>query len=198
LIEIQLIDEINKPMKRHPQILDRKHTALLIVDVQEKINAVMMHGDLVVDSILKLIKACQTLNVPIFITEQYPKGLGPTEPQILEALEGKSPLQKMTFSCCGSQEFLEQINSQKIKQVIVTGIESHVCVQQTALDLLAQEIQVHIPKDAVSSRKELDYQTAIERMSNAGVVLTTVEAALFELLQEAGTPAFKEITKLIK
>jgi len=108
------------------------------------------------------------------------------------------PLQKMTFSCCGSQELLEQINSQKIKQVIVTGIESHVCVQQTALDLLAQEIQVHIPKDAVSSRKELDYQTALERMSSAGVVLTSVEAALFELLQEAGTPEFKKITKLIK
>jgi len=185
-------------MKRHPQILDRKHTALLIVDVQEKINAVMMHGKLVVDSILKLIKACQTLNVPIFITEQYPKGLGPTEPQILQALQGQSPLQKITFSCCGSQELLEQINSQKIKQVIVTGIESHVCVQQTALDLLAQEIQVHIPKDAVSSRKELDYQTAMERMSNAGVVLTSVEAALFELLQEAGTPEFKEVVKLIK
>ena len=184
-------------MKRHPQILDRKHTALLIVDVQDKINAVMMHGDLVVDNILKLIKACQILNVPIFITEQYPKGLGPTEPQILQALQGQSPLQKMTFSCCGSQELLEQIKSQKIKQVIVTGIESHVCVQQTALDLLAQEIQVHIPKDAVSSRKELDYQTALARMSNAGVVLTSVEAALFELLQEAGTPEFKKITKLI-
>ena len=94
-------------MKRHPQILDRKHTALLIVDVQEKINAVMMQGNLVVDSILKLIKACQILNVAIFITEQYPKGLGPTEPKILQALQGQSPLQKMTFSCCGSQELLE-------------------------------------------------------------------------------------------
>lgn len=184
-------------MKRHPQILDRKHTALLIVDVQEKINAVMMQGNLVVDSILKLIKACQTLNVAIFITEQYPKGLGPTEPKILQALQGQSPLQKMTFSCCGSQEFLEKINGQNIKQVIVTGIESHVCVQQTALDLLVQEIQVHIPKDAVSSRKELDYQTALERMSNAGVVLTSVEALLFELLQEAGTPELKEVVKLI-
>ncbi len=185
-------------MKRHPQILDRNQTALLIVDVQEKINFVMMHGDLVVESILKLIKACQILNVPIFITEQYPKGLGPTEPQILQALDGKIPLQKMTFSCCGSQELLQQINHLKVRQVILTGIESHVCVQQTALDLLAQEIQVHIPKDAVSSRKELDYQTALARMSNAGVVLTSVEAALFELLQEAGTPEFKEVTKLIK
>jgi nicotinamidase-related amidase len=185
-------------MKRHPQILNRNQTALLIVDVQQKINAVMMHPDLVVDSIVKLIKACQILNVPIFITEQYPKGLGPTEPKILEALGGSTPIQKMTFSCCGVKDLLFQLQEKNIRQVMVTGIECHVCVQQTALDLLAENLHVHVPKDAVSSRKELDYQTALERMSKAGVVLTTVETALFELLEEAGTPEFKEVSKLIK
>lgn len=185
-------------MNRHPQILNRNRTALLIVDVQQKINAVMMHADTVVESIVKLIKSCQILNVPIFITEQYPKGLGPTEPKILEALEGKTPIQKMTFSCCGAEELCSKLHDKNIQQLIVTGIESHVCVQQTALDLLANELQVHVPKDAVSSRKELDYQTALERMAKAGVVLTTVEAALFELLEEAGTPDFKEVSKLIK
>jgi nicotinamidase-related amidase len=185
-------------MIRHPEILNKSQTALLIVDVQQKINAVMMHPDTVVESIVKLIKACQILNVPIFITEQYPKGLGPTETKILQALDGNRPIQKMTFSCCGADHLLKQLKDNRIRQVIITGIESHVCVQQTALDLLAQNIQVHIPKDAVSSRKELDYQTALERMSKAGIVLTTVEAALFELLQQAGTPEFKQITQLIK
>ncbi|MFQ5864324.1 MAG: hydrolase [bacterium] len=185
-------------MKRHPDILNRNQTALLIVDVQQKINAMMMHADTVVSSIVKLIKACQILNVPIFITEQYPKGLGPTERKILQALEGKTPIQKMTFSCCADEELIQQFKNNNIQQVIVTGIECHVCVQQTALDLLAQNMQVHVPKDAVSSRKELDYQTALDRMSKAGVVLTTVEATLFELLEEAGTPEFKEIAKLIK
>lgn len=185
-------------MKRHEQIINRNRTALLIVDVQQKINAVMMHPDTVVESIVKLIKACQILNVPIFITEQYPQGLGPTEPKILEALEVKRLTQKLTFSCCGIEKLNSQLKEKNIQQIIVTGIESHVCVQQTALDLLANNFEVHVPKDATSSRKELDYQTAVERMSKAGVVLTTVEAALFELLEEAGTPEFKEISKLIK
>lgn len=185
-------------MKRHPKILNKNKSALLIVDVQKKINAVMQAGDLVVENIVKLIKACHILNIPIFITEQYPKGLGPTESKILDALHGEQPIQKMTFSCCGVEELDSALKQQNIQQIIVTGIEAHVCVQQTALDLLAQNLQVHIPKDAVSSRKELDYQTALERMSKAGVVLTSVEAALFELLEVAGTLEFKEVTNLIK
>ncbi|MFQ6112988.1 MAG: hydrolase [bacterium] len=185
-------------MQRHPEILNRKQTGLLIVDVQTKINATMMHPDMVVDSIVKLIKACQILNVPIFITEQYPKGLGPTETRILEALQGEAPIQKMTFSCCANEQLVKQLKANNIQQVIVTGIESHVCVQQTALDLLARDLQVHVPKDAVSSRKELDYRTALERMCKAGVILTTVETALFELLQQAGTPEFKEVAKFVK
>lgn len=158
----------------------------------------MFQGPTVVENIVKLIKTAQTLNVPILITEQYPKGLGPTEPQILEALDQRPPIQKMTFSCCGAQEFVAELKQKAVRQVIVTGIETHVCVQQTALDLLARDFQVHVPKDAVSSRKKLDHQTALERMSKAGVVLTTLESALFELLEEAGTAKFKEVSKLIK
>lgn len=185
-------------MTRHPQILNRKTTALLIVDVQQKINAVMLHREQVVISIVKLIKGCQILQVPIFITEQYPQGLGHTEPAILQALEGALPFQKMTFSCCGAAALIDELKNRGVQQVVVTGIESHVCVQQTALDLLAQGFQVHLPKDAVSSRKALDYETALERMAKSGVVLTTVESVLFELLERAGTPDFKEVSKLIK
>lgn len=185
-------------MTHHPQILVRRHTALLIVDVQQKINAVMLHRERVLDNIIKLIRAGQILDIPIFITEQYPKGLGPTEPKILDALQGRHPIQKMTFSCCGAGDVLDQLQQRKIQQVIVSGIESHVCVLQTALDLLSHKLQVHVPGDAVSSRKQIDYETALERMSKAGVVITTVEACLFELLEEAGTPEFKQVSKLIK
>jgi len=185
-------------MNRHSQILNRKQTALLIVDVQQRINSVVMDGRGVVQNIVKLIEGCKVFDIPIFITEQYPKGLGPTEPALIEALEGQTPLQKMTFSCCGSQDFVEHLMSHNTKQLIVTGIEAHVCVLQTALDLLAQNFQVHIPKDAVSSRKELDYKTALDQMSQAGAILTTVETVLFEILEEAGTPEFKKVSKLIK
>ncbi|MFQ5706663.1 MAG: hydrolase [bacterium] len=185
-------------MKRHPQILNRKQTALLIVDVQERINAVMHHRQTVVESILKLIKTCQILDVPIFITEQYPKGLGATEAEILAALGDTTPIQKMTFSCCGDAGLLTQLEQKNIRQVIVTGIECHVCVQQTALDLLAHHLQVHIPRDAVSSRKLLDYETALDRMAKTGAVLTTVESAVFELLEKAGTTEFKQVARLIK
>ncbi len=143
-------------MKRHPQILNRRHAALLIVDVQQRIHAVMFHKERLVKSIVKLIKGCQALQVPIFITEQYPQGLGSTEAEILQALQGQAPVQKMTFSCCGAEELISKLRESGIKQIVVAGIESHVCVQQTALDLLAQEFQVQVPKEAVSSRKELD------------------------------------------
>lgn len=185
-------------VKRHPQILKRKQTALLIVDVQEKINAVMLDREFLLNNIVKLIRGCQILDVPIFITEQYPKGLGPTESAIMEALGHATPLQKMTFSCCGATELLPSLKTKHIKQVMVTGIEAHVCVQQTALDLLAQGYQVHVIRDGVSSRKTTDAEAALARMQNAGAVLNTTEAALFEMLERAGTPQFKEISCLVK
>ncbi len=185
-------------MQRHPQLLDRTRSGLLIVDIQQRINAVMFQGEQVVRNAVKLIRAARTLNVPIFITEQYPQGLGPTEPAVVEALEGVAPLQKMTFSCCGLPELVQNLKERPTRQVVVTGIETHVCVLQTVLDLLAQGFQVHVPCDAVSSRKELDHETALQRMAQAGAVVTTLEAVLFEWLQQAGTPEFKEVARLIK
>lgn len=185
-------------MERHPHILQRERSALLIVDVQEKINAVMRHGPEVVSSVVKLIEACKILNLPIFVTEQYPKGLGSTEPEILQALGDTLVVQKMTFSCCGEGQVLLQLQRSSRQQVVLVGIEAHVCVQQTALDLLHHGYQVHIPKDAVSSRKKLDYKTALDRLSREGAIITTVESVLFEWLVEAGTPEFKQISKLIK
>jgi nicotinamidase-related amidase len=185
-------------MKRHPHILQKKQTALLIIDVQEKINAVMLDREYLLKNTIKLIKGCKILGVPIFMTEQYPKGLGPTEPEIKEALGDISPMQKMTFSCCGVDGVLSILKKKNIKQVVIGGIEAHVCVQQTALDLLANGYQVHVIRDAVSSRKTTDAEAALARLQTAGAVISTVEAALFELLERAGTPQFKEISQLVK
>ncbi len=184
-------------MKRHPQILNRAHTALLVVDAQTKLNAVVRNGQQVVEGIVKLVKGFRVLNLPVFSTEQYPQGLGPTDPSITEVLDS-APFQKMSFSCSTVDDLTSQLHQNNVKQVLLVGTEAHVCVQQTALDLLAENFQVQVGVDVVSSRKELDYRTALERMSKAGVILTTVEAALFELLEVSGTSEFKEIARLIK
>lgn len=184
-------------MKRHPQILNREHTALLVIDAQTKLNVVVQNGMQMVEGIVKLVKAFRVLDLPVFSTEQYPQGLGATDPSITEVLDSV-PFQKMSFSCSTVEELRSQLHQRKVQQVLIAGTEAHVCVQQTALDLLAEDFQVQVGVDVVSSRKELDYRTALNRMSKAGVILTTVEAALFELLEVSGTSEFKEIAALIK
>ena len=184
-------------MKRHPQILNPAHTALLVVDAQTKLNAVVQNGKLVVEGIVKLVKGFRVLDLPVFSTEQYPQGLGSTDPSITEVLD-LPPFQKLSFSCITLEELTSELRQRKVQQVLIAGTEAHVCVQQTALDLLAEDFQVQVGVDVVSSRKELDYRTALERMSKAGVILTTVEAALFELLEVSGTSEFREIAKLIR
>jgi len=185
-------------MPRHKTILNRKNTGLLVIDIQQRINAVMKFRVRVVKNTVKLIEGFNILNVPIFITEQYRKGLGPTEKQILDALTKPAIVEKINFSCCAAIPFMKQLRSKNIKQVVVCGIETHVCVLQTCLDLLAEGFQVYLVTDAISSRRRLDHQTAIDRMQNAGVIFTTTETALFELLEQAGTPEFKQISQLVK
>jgi nicotinamidase-related amidase len=183
---------------RHSTILKREETALLIIDIQEKIFRVMLNPEIVIQNTIKLIEGFKILDSPIFATEQYPKGLGETETRIKEALKNVVPIQKMTFSCYGAGDLFEILNYRKIKRVVVAGIESHVCVQQTALDLLANDFQVSLAADACSSRKEVDYSMALERMRKAGVIVTTTEAILFELLNVCGTEEFKKISKIVK
>jgi nicotinamidase-related amidase len=113
-------------------------------------------------------------------------------------LQTALPLQKMTFSCCGSEDLMSALNAKGIRQAVLVGIETHVCVLQTALDLLARNFQVHVVRDAVSSRHELDHQAALQRMAQAGAIVTTAEAVLFELMARADIAEFKEVSKLIK
>lgn len=183
---------------RFKNLLNREKTCLLIIDLQEKILKVMDSPEEVLSNTLKLIKGVQILNVPVFITEQYPKGLGPTITEISELLSSQAPVQKLTFSCSGAGDLLSVLKSKNIEQVIVCGIESHVCVQQSVLDLLANGFQVNLAADAVASRKKKDYDFALRRMEKHGAEITTTEAILFELLNVCGTDEFKQVSKIIK
>jgi nicotinamidase-related amidase len=183
---------------RHATLLDRRQAALLVIDVQDRVHAVMRYRETVESNAIKLIRGCQLLRVPIFLTEQYPKGLGHTISSLRQALQTTLPLQKMTFSCCGSAELMPALQKREIRQAVLVGIETHVCVLQTALDLLANNYQVHVVRDAVSSRHDLDHQAALQRLAQAGAIITTAESALFELMERADTPEFKEVSKLIK
>jgi nicotinamidase-related amidase len=185
-------------MKRNPIILRKESTALLIIDLQERILPVIRNYESVLDNTVKLIKGFRTFHLPIYFTEQYPKGLGPTSQIILNELEGYSAIQKMSFSCSRAGDLFDELHKKKLSQIVVCGVESHVCVQQTVLDLIANDFQVDVSADAVSSRKEIDYNIALDRMRTLGAEITTTESILFELLEVCGTPEFKDISKIVK
>jgi nicotinamidase-related amidase len=171
-------------------LLVRDRTALVVVDVQEAFRRYASFAG-VAESCAKLLQAARILGLPSVVTEQYPKGLGHTAPEV--GLEDERPIEKTVFSAARAERF----DLAGREQAIVCGIETHVCVSQTVHDLLARGVEVHVPADAVGSRHELDYARGLERLERAGAVVSTVEAALFELLERAGTPEFKALQKLI-
>lgn len=185
-------------MKRYSKILKKENTVLLIIDIQERILSVIHENERVIDNTLKLIKGFKAMNLPIYFTEQYPKGLGSTSPELLAELEGNEVIQKMSFSCHGAGELFEELKERNLTQVVVAGIEAHVCVQQTVFDLLANDFQVNLAADAVSSRRITDYNTALDRMRNNDAEVTTTESILFELLQVCGNDEFKAVSKIVK
>jgi nicotinamidase-related amidase len=178
--------------------LNKDDTLLLIVDIQERLAVVMGERQKVIDNCLHLIEAAKLLGIPVVVTEQYPKGLGPTVGEIKEALPPIIPVEKITFSCCGEPTFLTSLPPMSRKKIILTGMETHVCVLQTSLGLLKQGYAVHVVGDAVCSRSRDNFRTAIEFMRNAGAVITCTETVLFQLLEKAGTEEFKVISKRIK
>ncbi len=181
---------------RSHELMSRGDTALVVIDVQEKLVPLIPGGDRVVWNIGRLIDGCKILRVPVLGTEQYPQGLGGTARE-LAARTG--PLAaKLCFSCCGCDEFWQQLGKLDVPKVLLSGIEAHVCIQQTALDLLAAGYRVFLAVDAIGARFEIDYQTALRRMDSAGATLTTTEAALFELCEVAGSAEFKQLSALIK
>jgi nicotinamidase-related amidase len=187
-----------KEVKRFSKLLKPESTVLLIIDIQERILPVISNHERVVEYTLKLIKGFKALGLPIYYTEQYPKGLGPTAKSIMAELGDIKPFDKMSFSCSGAGNLFEEFRKKNLSQIVVCGIESHVCVQQTVLDLIENGFQVNLAADAVSSRKEIDYQNALQRMRIHNVEVTTSESILFELLNICGTPQFKEVSKIVK
>jgi nicotinamidase-related amidase len=180
--------------------LDRDKSVLVVIDVQEKL-CMAMDGQ-VLQSMTKnvgiLLETAAELNVPVLITEQYVKGLGATLPELKEKAAGASSYEKMTFSSCGSVEFIEKLKASGRTQVIITGMEAHVCVLQTVIELRDAGFEVHVVKDAVMSRSKRNWQTANEAMTLTGAVPTCTESVLFQLLKVAGTEEFKKLSKLVR
>lgn len=186
-------------MQRNSLLVQREHAGLLIIDIQDRVVRVVQHPKRVVFNSIKLIEGFKILTRPVWLTEQYPKGLGPTNAEVLAALPPNLiPREKIRFSCCGDAELLVELRTNGVRQIIVTGVESHVCVFQSAMDLLANDFQVFVVRDAVSSRRRMDWQTAMKRLQRAGAIITTTEAVLFEMLEAAGSAEFKAISRLVK
>ena len=182
------------PPTRSAELLRRDRSRLLLVDLQERLVPVIPDREALIARCRLLAQGAQILSVPIHITEQYPKGLGTTIPEIVEFAADRPA--KTRFSCTECLGWLPP-GPEDPFQIVVAGIEAHVCILQTVLDLLALGYQVHVADDAVSDRIELDQQIALRRMELSGAVLTTVEAVLFEWCEVAGTTEFKAISKLV-
>ncbi len=176
--------------------MSRGDTGLLVVDVQEKLMPLIPRQARIVWNIRRLIDGAKLLGLPVMATEQYPRGLGATVPE-LATLLGPIP-EKMHFSCGACGQLFQDLGDRGVHKILVVGIEAHVCVQQTAFDLLAAGFGVYLAIDAVGARFDIDYQTALRRMESSGATLTTTESTLFEWCEVAGTPEFKRISQLVR
>lgn len=179
-------------------MLNREKSCLVLIDVQEKLAAVMHESARMVSNCAILLKAARTLEIPIIWCQQYPKAIGPTVKPLHEFLEGIEPIDKLCFSCCGAPQFADEMERREIETAIVCGIESHVCVFQTAMDLLQKGLYVHVIADATASRTAENKQIGLHRMAAAGAVISSTEMLLFELLRTAEHPQFKGLSKLIR
>jgi nicotinamidase-related amidase len=174
--------------------LDPERAALLVIDVQEAFRKAVPSFDRVAQASAALVRGADAIGIPIVVTEQYPKGLGRTVPEIAERLpQGLEPIEKVSFSAPEAEGF----DLRGRDQVLVCGIEAHVCVNQTVLDLLDRGVEVHVARDAVGSRFEQDREVGLEKAERAGAVITSVETALFELVGRAGTDEFKRVQAVV-
>jgi len=184
---------------RHPALLDRERSVLVLIDVQEGYRPALHRWDRVVAASALLVRGAALLEVPLLVTEQYPRGLGHTAPEIATHLPaGLRVTEKMTMSCCGAASFVSRLAETGRTQVLVAGIETHACVNQTVHDLVAAGYQVHVARDATSSRRPADVGPAWEKMRAAGMLPTSTEQALLELVQDAEAGEFKTLQRLLK
>ena len=189
-------ESLPESLPRSPLLMSASDTGLLVVDVQEKLIGAIEGHERIVWNIRRLLDAAAALNVPIAATEQYPKGLGGTVEPLASRFDAIPD--KVAFSCGACGEVFEKFRDSGISKILVIGIEAHVCIQQTVLDLLANGFAVFVAVDAVGARAAIDKRVALRRMDSAGATITTTEAAMFELCEQAGTPAFKTISQLVQ
>jgi nicotinamidase-related amidase len=187
-----------REMSSNYRRIDRQASGLLVIDIQERLLPSIFEKERVVRNAVLLIRGMQVLGRKIIVTEQYPKGIGPTVPEVAGALEGFQPLEKLTFSAVGADGFNRAFAKMGATDVVLCGIEAHVCVTQTCMDLLDRGLRVFVVGDAVSSRTPENWKLGLERMHDAGAVVVSTEMILFELLERAGTTEFKQLLPLLK
>ena len=179
---------------------DPAQLVLILIDIQERLAPAMPEEPLkkLIRNTNIWIEASREFNFPVIFTEQYPKGLGPTIPEIRSSLPGIEPVEKISFSCWGEAEFIRALKASKARQAVICGMETHVCVYQTVLDFLEDGMQVYLPADAVCSRSKFNWKNGLNLMQHAGAVVGNTETFIFQLLEEAGSDRFKKFSKLFR
>jgi nicotinamidase-related amidase len=182
----------------NPATLNIASTVLLLIDFQERLFPVMHEKEKLLRNTVKLVQGAKVLEIPVILTEQYPKGLGPTIPEIKSLIPEIKPIEKVCFNCCDEGAFKSALESSRRKQVLIAGIEAHICVYQTAMALTGAGYEVQVASDCISSRDPENKLAALSKMVAAGISITTMEMALFELLKVAAGEKFKQISAIVK
>lgn len=185
-------------MERSEKLLSQENAVLVVVDIQDVFLKPIKVREQIVENIQLLIRVAQHLNLPVLATTQNAEKLGALTPEIANALSEAPIIDKLCFSCLASETFAQQLQATNRSQAIVVGVEAHICVLQTALDLLKAGYSVHVPYDAVASRLKRDWKYALQRLAHSGVVVSSVESVIYECLYEAGTDSFRTILTLLK
>ena len=185
-------------MPTDTDIVNRTRAVLVLIDMQDRLADVMPRRDAVVATSALLARVAGTLEVPVIVTRQYPAGLGDTVAELREVCGDRDPVDKTTFDCLAEPGFRERLEGLSRRQVIIAGMEAHICVTQTALSLLGEGYLVHVVADAVCSRRDDDRDVALGRVRAAGAVVTTAESVIYEALGRAGTPEFRAVLELVK
>jgi nicotinamidase-related amidase len=181
-----------------PVLLSPENTVLVAIDFQERLFPAMHEKEKLLRQVVRLIQGVKVLEIPVILTEQYPKGLGPTLPEIAELLPDVKPIEKTCFSCCDADEFQQALGATHRKQVLICGIEAHICVYQTAIALKQADYEVQVVSDCVSSRDPENKMVSLFKLGGSGINPTTMETALFELLKVASGDSFKQISNIVK
>ncbi|MFC1534515.1 hydrolase [Thermodesulfobacteriota bacterium] len=180
------------------KLLDKDNTGLLVVDVQKKLMPTMGRKQRVTDNIIKLLHLSKLFNLPVILTEHYQKWLGPTLPEIIESLHTYEPITKLHFNCCDEEAFNRRLYKEDLKNIVITGVESHICIFQTCVSILEKGYQVHVPQDAVDSRTDENWHVGLGLMEKAGALITSTETVIYQILKKAGTKDFKKMLKIVR